>query len=93
MCLASFSDSKMNEPTSPSVFYHYTTPECLEQIKSLGMIMPSLRTPQFQATTSIPSVIAGFDIKDTPTIFLTRMDPSNPKESIAFNNYRQCKDL
>merc|ERR1719430_1541923 len=35
----------------------------------------------------IPSVFAGIDIRGIPTIFLTRMDPSNSKEAIAFNNF------
>jgi len=71
----------MGEPNTPSVFYHYTTPENLENIKRQGMINPFLCSPL------IPSVFADIDIKDTPAIFFTRMDPSNPKESIAFNNY------
>ena len=76
-----FSDLSMGEPNTPSVFYHYTTPENLENIKRQGMILPFPRSPL------IPSGFAGFDLKDTATIFFTRMDPSNPKESIAFNNY------
>ena len=76
-----FSDLNMGEPNTPSVFYHYTTPENMENIMRQGMIKPSLCSPL------IPSEFAGFDIKDTPAIFFTRMDPINPKESIAFNNY------
>jgi len=71
----------MSAPATPSVFFHYTTPECLQQIQSQRMIMPFLPPP------SVPSIFYGLDLRDTPTIFLTRMDPSNPKESIAFNNY------
>ena len=72
----------MNVSGTPIVFYHYTTLECLEQIMSQGMILPFFPPPQ------IPSDFDGIDIRFYPTIFLTRMDPLNSKESIAFNNYR-----
>ena len=77
-----FSDANMGEPAS--IFYHYTTLQGLNGIKTQGAIMPSL--------CCNPSIhnhfLAGIDLKKTPAIFLTRMDPSNSKESIAFNNYR-----
>ena len=77
-----FSDANMGEPAS--IFYHYTTLQGLSGIKAQGAIMPSL--------CCNPSIhnhfLAGIDLKKTPAIFLTRMDPSNSKESIAFNNYR-----
>merc|ERR1712010_238305 len=71
----------MCEPTTPTVFYHYTTPECLEKILGMGMILPYL------PPTQIPSDFAGINIRKIPTIFSTRMDPSNSKRAIAFNNY------
>ena len=71
----------MGEPNTPSVFYHYTTPENLEIIKREGTIKPYLRNSQNRP------VVKGFDLRHTPAIYFTRMDPSNPKESIAFNNY------
>ena len=72
----------MGEPKTHSVFYHYTTPENLESIKRQGKIEPSLRNSKSRP------FVDGKDIRHSPAIFFTRMDPSNPKESIAFNNYR-----
>ena len=75
----------MNVSGTPIVFYHYTTQQCLEQIKNEGMLRPCLPP---MPSSPISHIIDGVDIKDKKTIFLTRMDPNNPKESIAFNNYR-----
>jgi len=43
--------------------------------------MPNLPPPQ------VPSIFPGRDLRETPTIFFTRMDPRNSKDAIAFNNY------
>ena len=70
----------MGEPVS--VFYHYTTLENFENIRRTRVIEPALRNSQNRP------IVNGIDLRRTPAIFFTRMDPSNPKESIAFNNYR-----
>ena len=66
-----------------SVYYHYTSHEGLTGILDAEMILPSLPHP------ATPGILAGESIvKSVGAVFLTRMDPSNSKEAIAFNNYR-----
>ena len=66
-----------------SVYYHYTSHEGLTGILDAKMILPSLPHP------ATPGILAGESIvKSVGAVFLTRMDPTNSKESIAFNNYR-----
>ena len=66
-----------------SVYYHYTSHEGLTGILDAKVILPSLPHP------ATPGILAGESIvKSVGAVFLTRMDPSNSKESIAFNNYR-----
>ena len=62
------------------VFYHYTSREGLLGILASGVILPSLPHQH----TPLPPGGRG----DLPTVFLTRMDPSNPREVIAYNNYQ-----
>ena len=62
-----------------SVYYHYTSHDGLTGILDAEMILPSLPHP------ATPGILA---VKSVGAVFLTRMDPSNSKEAIAFNNYR-----
>ena len=67
----------------PAVYYHYTSHEALAGILDAKMILPSLPHP------ATPGILTGESIvSSVGAVFLTRMDPSNSKESIAFNNYR-----
>lgn len=67
----------------PAVYYHYTSHEGLAGILDAKMILPSLPHP------ATPGILAGESIvSSVGAVFLTRMDPTNSKESIAFNNYR-----
>ena len=63
------------------VFYHYTSEESLAGILATQTILPS---PPHPAT---PGVLGGSNLKDG-AVFLTRMDPTNSKMAIAYNNYR-----
>ena len=65
------------------VYYHYTSQEGLAGILDAKMILPSLPHP------ATPGILAGESIvSSVGAVFLTRMDPTNSKETIAFNNYR-----
>ena len=67
----------------PVVYYHYTSQEGLAGILDAKMILPSLPHP------ATPGILAGESIvSSVGAVFLTRMDPTNSKETIAFNNYR-----
>ena len=67
----------------PVVYYHYTSQEGLAGILEAKMILPSLPHP------ATPGILAGESIvSSVGAVFLTRMDPTNSKETIAFNNYR-----
>ena len=66
----------------PSIFYHYTSLDCLAGILADQRILAS---PPHPAT---PGMVGGSYIKDG-AVFFTRMDPNNSKRAIAFNNYRQ----
>ena len=67
----------------PVVYYHYTSQEGLAGILEAKLILPSLPHP------ATPGILAGESIVSSlGAVFLTRMDPTNSKESIAFNNYR-----
>ena len=65
----------------PSLFYHYTSLAGLEGILSLGAILPS--QPGLHPTGRL----GGRDVS-RGAVFLTRMDPGNTRDVIAFNNYR-----
>ena len=65
----------------PSIFYHYSSAENLAGILATGTILPS---PPHPAT---PGRLGASSLKDG-AIFLTRMDPTNSKRAIAYNNYR-----
>ena len=67
--------------THSSVFYHYTSQEGLAGILEAETILASLPHP------ATPGMVGGSYIKDR-AVFLTRMDPANSKEAIAYNNYR-----
>ena len=61
------------------VYYHYTSHEGLAGILEAKMILPSLPHP------ATPGILAGESIvSSVGAVFLTRMDPNNSKESIAF---------
>ena len=63
------------------VFYHYTTWDNLRGILATQTILPS---PPHPAT---PGRFRGSSLKNG-VVFLTRMDPTNSKRAIAYNNYR-----
>ena len=63
------------------VFYHYTTWDNLRGILATQTILPS---PPHPAT---PGRFRGSSLKNG-VVFLTRMDPTNCKRAIAYNNYR-----
>ena len=67
--------------THSSVFYHYTSREGLAGILETETILGSHPHP------ATPGMLGGSNIQDG-AVFLTRMDPSNSKEAIAYNNYR-----
>ena len=64
-----------------SLFYHYTTKEGLDGILKSGTIKQTFPHPR------TPGRLDGVNLSDG-AVFLTRMDPHNNKNSIAFNNYR-----
>jgi len=66
--------------THSSVFYHYTSQEGLAGILEAETILASHPHP------ATPGMVGGSYIKDR-AVFLTRMDPANSKEAIAYNNY------
>ena len=66
-----------------SVFYYYTSRQRLKRILVTETILPSLPHP------ATPGILGGSNVKDG-AVFLTRMDPTNSKRAIAFNNNR-CK--
>ena len=64
-----------------SVFYHYTSQEGLAGILETKTIRASHPHP------STPGMLGGSNIQDG-AVFLTRMDPTNSKRDISYNNYR-----
>ena len=66
---------------APSMLFHYTSLQGLEGILSLGAILPS--QPGLHPT----GWLGGRDVTGG-AVFLTRLDPTHPREIIAFNNYR-----
>ena len=64
-----------------SVFYHYTSQAGLAGILASNTILASQPHP------ATPGMLGGFNIQDG-AVFLTRMDPSNSKRAISYNNYR-----
>ena len=73
----------MGEPVPVSVFYHYTTIEGLRGIMAQGKIVPN-PNPE----TQNPGILGDVDLNNIPApVYFTRMDPTNSKEAIAFNNY------
>ena len=75
------SPTAMSEPVS--VFYHYTTIEGLRGIMAQGKIVPN-PNPE----TQNPGILGDVDLNNMPaSVYFTRMDPTNSKEAIAFNNY------
>ena len=64
-----------------SVFYHYTSQNGLAGILATNTIVATQPHP------ATPGMLGGFNIQDG-AVFLTRMDPSNSKRAISYNNYR-----
>ena len=69
--------------TSSSIFYHYTSQESLTGILSTKRIFTCRPHPATQAWLGA---------SNNEAVFLTRMDPNNSKEAIAFNNYRSYQE-
>ena len=75
-----------------SVLYHYTSNDGLAMILESGRILPSFpHSASFNLLAginlAIPGWIAGVNLT-CGAVFLTRMDPNNSREAIAFNNFR-----
>lgn len=83
------SDFRLIEMAMSNVFYHYTSHECLKSILDSGTILPSRPHP------ATPGWVGGVNLNATEDgiVFLTRVDPKTPRNSIAFNNFRCCCDL
>ena len=84
------SDFRANNMDMPNVFYHYTSKACLKSILDSGVILPSRPHP------ATPGWLAGVNLNaatENGSVFLTRVDPKTPKNSIAFNNFRFCNDI
>ena len=67
-----------------AVFYHYTSQEGLKGILKSGFIRPSRPHP------ATPGWLDGSNLRTNSdgVVFLTRVDPNNSRDSIAFNNFR-----
>ena len=83
------SDFRLIEMAMSNVFYHYTSHECLNSILDSEVILPSRPHP------ATPGWLAGVNLNviEKQSVFLTRVDPKTPKNSIAFNNFRFCNDI
>ena len=87
-CMSHYSwrlpDFRASSMAMSSVLYHYTSKDALFSILDSGIIFPSQPHP------ATPGRLAGVNLNaaEHGSVFFTRMDPKNNKNSIAFNNFR-----